>query len=87
MASLSPQSVGYHGTGGYLTVSSPPDATPLGTTFAQSGKYLGYPNSDLNGPLQSAFAIPQVRIRETLEHTFLFAFLFVSDYHSLIEAH
>ncbi|RWS28143.1 glucose dehydrogenase (acceptor)-like protein 3 [Leptotrombidium deliense] len=54
---------GYHGTGGYLTVSSPPDATPIATAFPEAGKHLGYPNIDLNGPIQAGFAIPQGTIR------------------------
>jgi choline dehydrogenase-like flavoprotein len=54
---------GYHATGGYLTVSSPPDVTPIGTTFVEAGKQIGYPNVDLNGPLQAGFAIPQGTIR------------------------
>lgn len=42
-----------------LTVSSPPDASPIATAFPKAGKYLGYPNIDLNGPTQTGFAIPQ----------------------------
>lgn len=52
--------LGYHGTGGLLTVSSPPDASPIATVFPEAGKQLGYPNIDLNGPIQTGFAIPQV---------------------------
>lgn len=54
---------GYHATGGPLTVSTPPDVTPVATTFVEAGKYVGYPNVDLNGPLQAGFAIPQGTIR------------------------
>ncbi|XP_053203388.1 glucose dehydrogenase [FAD, quinone]-like [Panonychus citri] len=54
---------GYHSTGGYLTVATPPDATPIATAFPEAGKHLGYPNIDLNGPIQAGFAIPQGTIR------------------------
>ena len=54
---------GYHGTGGYLTVSSPPDVTPIAVAFPEAGKHLGYPNVDLNGPIQTGFSIPQGTIR------------------------
>ncbi|CAA3006459.1 glucose dehydrogenase [FAD, quinone]-like [Olea europaea subsp. europaea] len=54
---------GYHRTGGYLTVSSTPDPTPIAVAFPEAGKQLGYPNVDLNGPLQTGFAIPQGTIR------------------------
>lgn len=45
--------VGYHATGGYLTVSSPPYSTPLGRAFIQAGIQMGYPNVDINGPTMS----------------------------------
>lgn len=54
---------GYHSTGGYLTVSTPPDPTPIAQAFPEAGKYLGYPNTDLNGAVQTGFAIPQGTIR------------------------
>lgn len=54
---------GYHSTGGYLTVSSPPDPTLIGQAFPEAGKQIGYPNVDLNGPVQAGFAIPQGTIR------------------------
>lgn len=54
---------GYHSTGGYLTVATPPDATPIATAFPEAGKFIGYPNIDLNGPIQAGFAIPQGTIR------------------------
>ncbi|KAI1286912.1 Glucose dehydrogenase -like protein [Halotydeus destructor] len=50
---------GYHSVGGYLTVSSPPDVTPIAVAFPEAGKHLGYPNVDLNGPVQTGFSIPQ----------------------------
>ncbi|KAH7939260.1 hypothetical protein HPB52_009717 [Rhipicephalus sanguineus] len=43
----------YHGGGGYLTVSTPPYASPLAHAFVQAEETLGYPNIDLNGPIQS----------------------------------
>ena len=54
---------GYHGTGGLLTVSNPPDSTPVSLAYAEAGKYLGYPHLDYNGPIQSGFSIPQGTIR------------------------
>ncbi|KAK8771315.1 hypothetical protein V5799_025442 [Amblyomma americanum] len=54
---------GYHGRGGYLTVSTPPYASPLAHAFVAAGETLGYPNIDLNGPLQTGFAIPQSTLR------------------------
>ncbi|RWS13593.1 glucose dehydrogenase (acceptor)-like protein 3 [Dinothrombium tinctorium] len=54
---------GFHGVGGYLTVSSPPDVTPVGLAFPEAGKFLGYPNIDLNGPIQTGWAIPQGTVR------------------------
>jgi glucose dehydrogenase (acceptor) len=49
--------------GGLLTVSSPPDASPIAVAFPEAGKHLGYPNIDLNGPLNTGFAIPQGTVR------------------------
>ncbi|XP_054709538.1 glucose dehydrogenase [FAD, quinone]-like [Uloborus diversus] len=54
---------GYHGTNGYLTVSTPPFSTPLGYAFEKAAKYLGYPKVDLNGPRQTGASIPQGTIR------------------------
>lgn len=49
--------------GGLLTVSTPPDVTPIAVDFPEAGKHLGYPNVDLNGPIQTGFSIPQGTIR------------------------
>lgn len=49
--------------GGLLTVSTPPDVTPIAVSFPEAGKHLGYPNIDLNGPIQTGFSIPQGTIR------------------------
>ncbi|XP_076324815.1 glucose dehydrogenase [FAD, quinone]-like [Tachypleus tridentatus] len=54
---------GFHGRGGYLTVSTPPHVMPLAYAFIEAGKTFGYPNIDLNGLRQSGFAIPQGTIR------------------------
>ncbi|XP_077528862.1 glucose dehydrogenase [FAD, quinone]-like [Haemaphysalis longicornis] len=54
---------GYHGRGGYLTVTSPPYASPLAHAFVAAGTTLGYPNIDLNGPFQTGFSIPQSTLR------------------------
>ena len=59
---LSPEK-GYHGVGGLLTVSTPPDVTPISVSFPDAGKFLGYPNVDINGPIQTGFTIPQGTIR------------------------
>lgn len=44
-------------------MATPPDATPIATAFPEAGKQIGYPNVDLNGPVQAGFAIPQGTIR------------------------
>ncbi|CAN7994400.1 unnamed protein product [Ixodes pacificus] len=44
---------GYHGRGGYLTVSTAPYTSPLAHAFVASGMALGYPNLDPNGPVQT----------------------------------
>ncbi|RWS01101.1 glucose dehydrogenase (acceptor)-like protein 3, partial [Dinothrombium tinctorium] len=54
---------GYHGVGGYLTVSTPSMRTPIGSAFAEAGKYLGYAELDPNGPIQTGFSNPQGTIR------------------------
>jgi choline dehydrogenase-like flavoprotein len=54
---------GYHGTGGYLTVSTPHYTTPIAGAFLEAAKLFGYPNIDLNGARQTGFAIPQGTIR------------------------
>ncbi|CAN8022927.1 unnamed protein product [Ixodes persulcatus] len=54
---------GYHGRGGYLTVSTAPYTSPLAHAFVASGMALGYPNLDPNGPVQTGFAIPQGTVR------------------------
>ncbi|XP_015787030.1 glucose dehydrogenase [FAD, quinone] [Tetranychus urticae] len=54
---------GYHSSGGYLTVSQPPDPSALAYAFPKAGRHLGYPNVDINGPIQAGFMIPQGTIR------------------------
>lgn len=54
---------GHHGTGGPLTVSTPPDVTPVALAFPEAGKEMGFPNIDINGPIQSGFTIPQGTLR------------------------
>ena len=41
----------------------PPDPSPLAHAFPEAGKHLGYPNLDINGPIQAGFMIPQGTIR------------------------
>ena len=55
---------GHHGVGGYLTVSSPPDITPVAALFPEAGKFLGYPQVDINGPIQAGFTTPQGTTRD-----------------------
>jgi glucose dehydrogenase (acceptor) len=55
---------GYHGVGGPLTVSTATDPTKIAQAFRDAGPDLGYPIGDLNGPIQSTFAIPQRTIRD-----------------------
>lgn len=57
------QTNGYHGRGGPLTVSSPPDPTEIGRALPEAGRILGYSGDDPNGPIQSGFTIPQGTIR------------------------
>ncbi|XP_054716313.1 glucose dehydrogenase [FAD, quinone]-like [Uloborus diversus] len=54
---------GYHATGGYLTVSTPPHATPLAQSYVEAGLTIGYPNIDINGARQTGWMIPQGTIR------------------------
>lgn len=51
-------SLGYHATGGYLTVSTPAYATPLAFAFVEAAGLLGYPNNDANGPQQTGKCVP-----------------------------
>lgn len=51
---------GYHSAGGFMTVSHPPDPTPVAKAFVEAGRQIGYPSdNDCNGPIQSGFTIPQ----------------------------
>ncbi|XP_015786601.2 glucose dehydrogenase [FAD, quinone]-like [Tetranychus urticae] len=54
---------GYHASGGYLTISRPPNISVLAHAFVKAGLHLGYPNVDINGPIQSGFMTPQGTIR------------------------
>ncbi|XP_013775330.1 glucose dehydrogenase [FAD, quinone]-like [Limulus polyphemus] len=54
---------GYHGRGGLLTVETPNYISPLGHSFVEGGKTLGYPNIDINGPAQTGFTVPQGTVR------------------------
>jgi PREDICTED: similar to CG9503-PA len=53
----------WHNRGGYLTISSPPYRTPIAHAFIEGGEYLGYPENDVNGPIQTGFTFPQGTIR------------------------
>lgn len=51
---------GYHGSGGYLKVSTNTFKTPAIKAFLEAGAELGYAtNIDYNGPTQSGFAVAQ----------------------------
>ncbi|XP_054157432.1 glucose dehydrogenase [FAD, quinone]-like [Oppia nitens] len=67
---------GYHGRGGPLTVQTSKTISPVAHAFVESGKYLGYPNIDLNGARQSGFAIPQATIRRGARCSTAKAFLY-----------
>lgn len=62
---------------GYLDVKRTPFVSPLGHAFVQSAHDLGYPIlSDLNGPSQSGFAIPQTTNRNGARCSTAKAFLY-----------
>ncbi|RWS11944.1 glucose dehydrogenase (acceptor)-like protein 3, partial [Dinothrombium tinctorium] len=44
---------GYHGIGGYLTISTSPWLTPLGVLWPAAGAFLNYKTLDVNGPIQT----------------------------------
>jgi hypothetical protein len=44
---------GYHGTGGYLTVTEGPWKSTLGLAFLEAGVEMGYPLVDANGDKQT----------------------------------
>lgn len=67
---------GYHGVGGLLTVSSPPDATPISVAFPKAGKHLGYDHVDINGATQTGFTIPQGTVRRGARCSTAKAFLY-----------
>ena len=50
---------GYHNTGGYLTVETSSSYSPLSRAFVEAGKHFGYPEVDINGPIQAGFTLPQ----------------------------
>lgn len=85
-------SSGYHASGGYLTVSNAPDPTPVARAFVEAGKYIGYPSDlDLNGPIQTGFAIPQGTLRHGTRCSTAKAFLhparFRPNLHIITHAH
>ena len=67
---------GYHNTGGYLTVESLPEQTPISHAFIDAGKHLGYSNVDINGPIQAGFTIPQGTTRRGARCSTSRAFLY-----------
>ena len=53
----------YHATGGYLSVENAPFQTDLARTFVRAGQELGYLETDINGELQTGFAVAQGTLR------------------------
>lgn len=54
----------YHGVGGHLKVSDPPDPHPLSDAFIAAAQACGYPrNDDFNGPDQEGFGYYQWSLR------------------------
>ncbi|XP_067122989.1 glucose dehydrogenase [FAD, quinone]-like [Centruroides vittatus] len=82
---------GYHGRDGPLTVSTPPFVTDLTFAFLEAGRRFGYRNIDLNGPIQTGFAIPQGTIRRGARCSTAKAFLELTrgrnNLHILIHAY
>jgi choline dehydrogenase len=56
---LDTMDAGFHGTGGYLTVTQFPYHPPLSHAILQAGVELGYSIRDLNGAKHTGFAIAQ----------------------------
>jgi len=54
---------GYHGIGGYLTVTQFPYHPPLSHAILQAGREMGYEVRDLNGMSHTGFAIAQTTSR------------------------
>ncbi|GBN09727.1 Glucose dehydrogenase [FAD, quinone] [Araneus ventricosus] len=55
---------GYHSTGGFLTVSTPPETNALKEAFAAAAQEVGYEYRDINGEKQAGFAKVQGTIRD-----------------------
>ncbi|XP_033213796.1 glucose dehydrogenase [FAD, quinone]-like [Belonocnema kinseyi] len=53
---------GYHGTGGYLTVSNTPILSPSGKIMEEAFNELGHPTIDVNGASQLGIAYSQLTI-------------------------
>ncbi|GBO40381.1 hypothetical protein AVEN_120146-1, partial [Araneus ventricosus] len=56
--------IGYHSTGGFLTVSTPPETNALKEAFAEAAREVGYEYRDINGEKQAGFAKIQGTIRD-----------------------
>lgn len=72
------QTNGFHSNKrGFLDVSSPPYTSPLARAFVDSATELGYPKlTDINGPSQSGFSLPQSTTRRGARCSTAKAFLY-----------
>ncbi|XP_025837654.1 glucose dehydrogenase [FAD, quinone] isoform X1 [Agrilus planipennis] len=53
----------YHATGGYQTIQDTPYLTPLAIAFLQAGQEMGFDIRDVNGEIQTGFALFQYTMR------------------------
>nr|CAD7425103.1 unnamed protein product [Timema monikensis] len=66
---------GYHGVGGYMTVTQFPYHPPLSQALLQAGREMGYQVRDLNGAIHTGFAIAQTTSRNGSRLSLAKAFL------------
>ncbi|GBO16464.1 Glucose dehydrogenase [FAD, quinone] [Araneus ventricosus] len=57
---------GYHSTGGFLTVSTPPETNALKEAFGAAAQELGYEYRDINGEKQAVWALSCRRMTSLL---------------------
>ncbi|GBN03666.1 Glucose dehydrogenase [FAD, quinone] [Araneus ventricosus] len=82
---------GYHSTGGFLAVSSPPETNTLKETFAAAAPEVGYEYKDINGEKQTGFANIQGTIMDGKRFSTAKAYLIPAEHranlHIVNEAH